>query len=240
MSSDIDGNEIRRVHSHQDLRLAPIREVLDELAAGESGVGFIYSVLELLAGRYELSDAVLVLMNESVGPQIFRLGRKDVSVELATRLGTTPGLYSVPDAVPLDDLESVLHACERALAAPPTSLRVRDYRAIISATLVIVDVATFVMAVANVDGPVRFVLGLIFGIAVPGWSIIGLINFKNAALEVGLTFATSLSLIMIFAQIMMTVSLWHPVSLEEILCLICLPSLVWQARPLNRLTGVPR
>jgi hypothetical protein len=204
------------------------------LATSESGLGFIYSALELLATRFELSDAVMVLEDESVGVQIIRLGHKDVSVDLAVRLGTTPGVHCSPDIVPFDELEVFRLACQSALSAPPTPLVAPDFRAIISLALVFVDVVTFVMAVASIHGPGRFFFGLVFGIVIPGWSIIGLIRLKNAALEVGLTLATSLSLIMIIAQIMITVKLWHPVALLECVCVVCLPSLLWQSRSLLR------
>jgi hypothetical protein len=230
MSSDNDGNGIAHAPLDQVPRSPQFRDALNEMATGESGLGFIYSALDLLATRFELSDAAIVIANESVGLQIFRLGQRDVSVELAVRLGATPGVYCSPDIVPADDLEVFLGACQRALSSPQTRLLALNWRAIISTALVLVDVATFVMTMANIHGSGRFFLGLVFGLAIPGWSVVGLIKLKNAALEVGLTLATSLSLIMILAQFMMTLNLWHPVLLQELLCGLCLPSLWWQAK----------
>jgi hypothetical protein len=204
------------------------------MAIGESGLGFIYSALEILATRFGLGDAAIVIANESVGLQMFRLGQRDVSVELAVRLGATPGVYCSPDIVPADDLEVFLGACQRALSSPQIRLIAPNWRAIISTVLVLIDVATFVMATTDIHGPGRFYCGLVVGLAIPGWSVVGLFKLKNAALEVGLTLATSLSMIMILAQIMMTVHLWHPILLQELLCVVCLPSLVWQATPLFR------
>jgi hypothetical protein len=204
------------------------------LASGETGVGFVYSALEMLATRFELRDAVIVLENESVGLQIFRLGHRDVSVELAAKLGKTPGLVCLPDVVPADEVDAVRQACQRALSTSSARFAVPDVRAALSAALVVVDVVTFVLTVADIHGPARFFFGLALGVAVPGWSVVGLLRLKNAALEVGLTIATSLSMIMILAQVMITVSLWHPVALEEIVCLLCLPSLIVQARALTR------
>jgi hypothetical protein len=230
MSSNDDASGIRRAPSDQDMRSPMLREALDELATDESGLGFIYAALDLLATSFQLRDVVIVLEGEAVGLQIMRLGRRDVSVDLAVRLGATPGVYCTPDVVPLDDLDLVRLACQDALSyhsSPPVS---PDYRTIISLALAIVDVVTFVLTVANVHGAGRFIFGLIFGLAIPGWSVIGLIKLKNAALEVGLTIATSLSLTMIVAQIMITVSLWHPVALEELVAVVCLPSLLWQSK----------
>ena len=48
--------------------------MLDQMSTNEINIGFIYSVLDLLARRYELVDAVVVLRDESLGTQAFRLG----------------------------------------------------------------------------------------------------------------------------------------------------------------------
>jgi hypothetical protein len=120
-------------------------------------------------------------------------------------------------------------------ASPSPRYRV-DPRRFLSRLLVVVDVATFVMTVSNIQGPSRFFLGLILGIAIPGWSVVGLLRLRNGALEVGLTMATSLSLIMISAQILMTANLWHLIAFEKFTCVACLPSLLWQSglRPRRR------
>jgi uncharacterized membrane protein len=95
--------------------------------------------------------------------------------------------------------------------------------------LLAVDVANLIMAFANTHGPVRFFLGLFFGVFVPGWSIIGYLKLKNAALEIGFSIATSLALIMVCAQIMITLHQWHLVAFEEILCVACLLPLLLQS-----------
>jgi hypothetical protein len=206
-----------------------MRDALNELAAGESGLSFIYSALELLAERFELSDAIIVLENESVGLQIFRLGGREVSVDLAVRLGTSSAVYCDPPVVPNDELEVVRLACQQALSSPTNPFITPRTRSFISRFLFLVDVVIFVMAVSDIRGPARFFLGLIFGLVIPGWSVVGLLKLKNMALEVSLTLATSLSLLMMLAQIMMTVSLWHPIVLEELISVICVPSLWWQS-----------
>lgn len=281
MSSDNDESASRRDLPDPDLGSPSMQEALRELAAARLGLGFIYSALELLATRYELQDAVIVLTDEAVGTQIFRLNSGTVSVDLAVRLGSTPGLYCAPDVVSFHDREVVLLACQQALSLQqsrlvaaqetPTGtddrtfeedgarvvtdrgvltstsamaakrllvglhpLAKRNSRATISMVLVFVDVVTLLLTIEGVHGPLRFLFGLALGVIVPGWSVVGLLKLKNAALEVGLTMATSLALIMIAAQIMMTMSLWHPVAFEELSCLVCLPSLLWQARSLDR------
>src|ERR1700685_1131499 len=118
MSSDNDGNGNQHAQSEDDPRSEVMRDALNELAAGQSGLSFIYSALELLAERFELSDAVIVLENESVGLQIFRLGGRDVSVELAVQLGSASAVYCTPPVVPIDELEVVRLACQQALSSP--------------------------------------------------------------------------------------------------------------------------
>jgi hypothetical protein len=237
MSADDDGTGNQHAPSKDDQRSQLMRDSLNELAAGQSGLSFIYSALELLAERYELTDAVIVLENESVGLQIFRLGGRDVSVDLAVRVGSASALYCSPPVVPADELEIVRLACQQALSSPSGPFLTSNSRAFISRALLLIDVVTFIMAVANFHGPFRFFIGLIFGVFVPGWSIVGLLKLKNSALEVSLTLATSLCLIMILAQIMLTVNLWHPIVLQEFICVLSVPSLWWQSMGFQRKFG---
>jgi hypothetical protein len=115
--------------------------------------------------------------------------------------------------------------------------RTRNTRETISTLLAIIDVMTLALTVTNIDGPVRFLFGLILGIVIPGWSVVGLIKLKNAALEVGLTMASSLAFVMIAAQLLITWKFWHPIVLEEFTCVVCLPSLLWQSGSRPRRLG---
>lgn len=90
--------------------------MLGELSERELGVGFIYSVLDLLADRHGLSDAVLVLTHESFGTQLFRLGGKTISAEMVAKLGTTAAIHCEPNVVPLDERDAVRTACQLALS----------------------------------------------------------------------------------------------------------------------------
>ena len=92
------------------------QRMLDELSVSELGIGFVYSILDLLAERYALNDAVVNLAHESFGAQMFRLGGKAVSADLAARLGTAPGVYCDPDVVPPEELGAVRTACQLALS----------------------------------------------------------------------------------------------------------------------------
>ncbi len=89
--------------------------MLDELSASELGIGFIYSVLDLLAQRYELSDAVVVLVHESFGTQSFRLGRRSLTPEMTENFASA-GVYCEPDVVPDVERDAVRTACQLALS----------------------------------------------------------------------------------------------------------------------------
>jgi diguanylate cyclase (GGDEF)-like protein len=90
--------------------------MLDELSVSELGIGFIYSVLDELVKRYALNDAVVILSHESFGAQMFRAGGQAISVDLASRLGTAPGVYCDPDIVPNVERDAVRTACQLALS----------------------------------------------------------------------------------------------------------------------------
>jgi hypothetical protein len=107
--------------------------------------------------------------------------------------------------------------------------RERSARELLSAFLAFADVLTLTLTVADVHGPVRYFLGLILGIVIPGWSVVGLIKLKNPALEMGLSMATSLAFVLLAAQLLITAGFWHPIVFEEFTCVVCLPSLLWQS-----------
>jgi uncharacterized membrane protein len=100
----------------------------------------------------------------------------------------------------------------------------------VSRALVVVDLAVFVLTVVNQHGVARFVLGLTFFLVIPGWSVVGLLKLRNVPLEIGLTVASSLALLMTAAQVLMTIHVWRLAGLEMVTCLACLPSLVLQSR----------
>jgi hypothetical protein len=255
-------------HSHQDPHLDPLETSLEELKDREKGLSFVYGALDLISGRHELTDAVVVLVNESLGTQIFRLGGKRVPTWSADRLA--PGLYCWPDSVPSAERELVYRACQQAFSEhvlrrsaatersgsgarsgphelhPSSPLEGLDAssgvtdeiedatgvsaRGLISRALLFIDVAAFFTSVADGHGVLRYVLGLVLGVVIPGWSVVGLLKLNNAALEFALTVAASLAMVMVAAQILITVHLWHPIVLEELTCLLCAPALLLQSQ----------
>jgi hypothetical protein len=98
--------------------------------------------------------------------------------------------------------------------------------------LLLVDLAALGVTVGGVHGSVRFILGVTLGLVVPGWSVVGWLKLDNAALEFALTVGTSLALLTLTAQILVTVHVWHLFGIQVATCLICLPSLAGQCRGL--------
>ena len=89
--------------------------MLDQLSSNQVGIGLIYSMLDLLARRYRLSDAVVVLADESLGTQAFRLGQRSVSRAALTRPGTAPYVLCEPDDVPDLIRNVVVNLCQLSL-----------------------------------------------------------------------------------------------------------------------------
>jgi hypothetical protein len=263
-------------------QLPPINLVLRELAMSESGVSFIYSALNVVAQRYGLSDVAIILVSSSISTRVFRLDGRDTDTNAVAGLGTSPGVYCLPDIVPQDELETIYSTCQEAYShrfvrnIPPSanlesgdddrtslvptpfvesmldadpadgvtttakrvrqvsrrepSARAQSARVVISRLLVLIDITTLVLTAVGFHGPLRLVLGLVLGVVIPGWCIVAPLRLDNAALELGLIMTVSLSLLMMVAQILMTLGLWHLVALEEITCVVCLPFLLIQSK----------
>jgi hypothetical protein len=268
--------------SAESQQLPRVADELRDLAQGEFGIAFIYAALGLIAKRFQLRDVAIVLVSSSSGTQIFRLDGRAVNPESRGQLGLSPGVYCVPDVVPVEDAEALYAACHTAYSSRhvqgssrqsirpmvtsthggpswvvrPTSdedttttlarhtrgrrrrvlssgkMRSRMY---VSRVLFLLDVAAFAVTDAGVHGPARILLGLILGVVIPGWCVVASLKLDNTALELGLTMAVSLSILMLLAQILITVKLWHLVALEEVTAIACSPLLLYQAiRPGRR------
>ena len=89
--------------------------LLEKLSTSESNLGFIYAVLDLLAQRYQLDDAVVVLGDPALGLQAFRLGQKQLPREAPASVATAPGVFTEPDIVPAMVREAVRNVCQVSL-----------------------------------------------------------------------------------------------------------------------------
>jgi hypothetical protein len=105
-------------------------------------------------------------------------------------------------------------------------------RVIVTRSLLIVDVAAMLLDVFQVHGTLRFVVSLVFGLTVPGWSIVGFIHIRDVAWLVALCVATSLALETVLGEIILS-WWWHLQIFEVILTLICASLLVRQLRRAN-------
>ena len=105
-----------RDESERDYEPWLFQTMIAELESNELGVGFIYTLLERVAQRHGLVDAVVVLNHEAIGTQSFRLGQRPVGLSNLPDSGSEPGLYCEPDVVPQDERDAVRTACQLALS----------------------------------------------------------------------------------------------------------------------------
>lgn len=69
-----------------------------ELASAESGLGFVYDVLDRILDETGWVDAAVVIDDVSLGRQVFRAGRRPVSDwPLRPLAELPPGLHTIPD-----------------------------------------------------------------------------------------------------------------------------------------------
>src|SRR5947209_15658935 len=81
-----------------------LAELAAELAGEDSGLGFVYRVLDRVVERYELRDLVAVVESPQVGRQVFRAGRRPfetVAGDRARRLAVVGqrGLHADPSVL---------------------------------------------------------------------------------------------------------------------------------------------
>lgn len=80
----------------------PLLELAGLLARSPSGLAFVYEALEIVASRYGVSDAAVVLGDSPVGRQVFRLRRRTAgqgrpdSSWAGVLAGADTGLYTEP------------------------------------------------------------------------------------------------------------------------------------------------
>jgi diguanylate cyclase (GGDEF)-like protein len=116
-----------------DPGLAPggLAELAGALRYASSGMAFIYQALDILASRYGLVDAVLVLDDTPVGRQAFRLGRRSSHGTPAgpqaswvrAALRGPPGLHSDP---PIVDRDVCMFVSDMAVTALRMDLLAHD------------------------------------------------------------------------------------------------------------------
>lgn len=95
-----------------------VHELTAELALATSGVGFIARCLDRLVEALALHDAVAVLHDPVLGPQLFTPGRRPLPFDASPSglLAKGPGIHTLPTVLDRTaDLDAVRHLCEVAL-----------------------------------------------------------------------------------------------------------------------------
>jgi hypothetical protein len=103
-------------------------------------------------------------------------------------------------------------------------------RVLVSRFFVFVTALNLLLVIIGVTGPVRYLCGLILGVAIPGWAIVGRLKLHYAALEVGLSIASSLAILIVSAQVLITIHYWHLSIFDVVLSIVVLPSLLSMSR----------
>jgi diguanylate cyclase (GGDEF)-like protein len=87
-----------------------------DLAAGASGVAFVYRSLDRIVDAHELRDAAIVLDEVGLGRQVFRAGRQVLANEDLTLLEAGPGVYTEPSLEPVRlNARAIMNLCSVAL-----------------------------------------------------------------------------------------------------------------------------
>lgn len=151
----------------------------------------------------------------STGVLAFRRFRAPSDVDPLGRLSESLSYYA-PDQYELEQQRETEPGGEFARVA-------------VSRLFVFMTVMNILFAAIDWTGPVRYLFGLALGVAIPGWAIIGRFNLRYAALEVGLSIATSVALLIVSAQVLITIHFWHLTAYDIALSVAVLPSLLVQS-----------
>lgn len=75
-----------------------VASLAEDLATAESGLGFVYGLLDRLVDAGEWHDAAIVIDDVSLGRQVFRAGRRPpADWPLRPLVELPPGLHTIPD-----------------------------------------------------------------------------------------------------------------------------------------------
>ncbi len=87
------------------------------LSESTSGIDSIYETLEEVASAYALANATVVVNDDALGPQAFRLGRRPIEAhDAASLLGSGTQLVTTPASVPGTVASGIANLCQLALS----------------------------------------------------------------------------------------------------------------------------
>jgi diguanylate cyclase (GGDEF)-like protein len=95
-----------------------VHELAAELALAGSGVGFVARCLDRLVEAFSLRDAVAVVHDPVLGPQLFTAGRRPLPFDATPSawIAKGPGIHTEPTVVAAAaDLDAIRNLCEVAL-----------------------------------------------------------------------------------------------------------------------------
>ena len=90
------------------------------------------------------------------------------------------------------------------------ALRRLHGRDFVTVALLLVDAIVGVLVAAGIGGSARVAIGLTACLTVPGWAVVAHLNLRWPAAEAALTLAASLAILLVIAQLMISVRAWHP------------------------------
>jgi hypothetical protein len=113
------------------------------------------------------------------------------------------------DGVPTHDLDG---AARRSPGhRPPLLLRPRARaRDAVTAAMLLIDLTALALVTAGVGGAVRFLIGMVVALAVPGWAVVSHLDLRWPAAEVALSTAGSLAAVLLVAQLTVMTRAWQP------------------------------
>ncbi|KAA2261706.1 hypothetical protein F0L68_15785 [Solihabitans fulvus] len=92
--------------------------------------------------------------------------------------------------------------------------------------LLVIGMLAAVLATAEVGGPVRLLITLVFLLVGPGWAVAAYLPGASAALTWAAATAVSIALSIVVAQVMLMLGAWHPTRALVLLAAASAPLLV--------------
>ncbi len=93
-------DETALTHESEEVRAPFTKELVSDLVDGQSGIAFVYCVLDHVVAQYGLADAAIILDEPGLGRQIFRAGRRILGNGELALLEGQPGIYASPPLEP--------------------------------------------------------------------------------------------------------------------------------------------
>jgi len=100
--------------------------------------------------------------------------------------------------------------------------------------LLAIDLVLLLSTLIHLGGELRFLVGLVFTLVIPGWCLMSYVRVASPALAWSLVVGTSLAILLLASQLALSAHYWHPraqTELLELLCALCLLDHLRRDRP---------